>query len=139
QGEPCTVTPARQESSECKRPCEEVSYQKLRDERLAAETQARVAFEAGNTEQALQILSAFLDKLHAVALDYERMALLSRPVEEKLNQYRISKAEQDLNNNNEPCKQEEIARLLKEAGPLLEQRKYSELEVILKQAKELDP
>src|SRR5262249_42025430 len=59
----------------------EVKFQKMRWQELEAEKQARKLADAGDTEQALDVLERYLQTLPSSGLDPDKTALLRRPAE----------------------------------------------------------
>src|SRR5262249_38414899 len=66
----------------------EIKFQKLRYQELETEKQARKLADSGDTEHALQVLEEYLSHLPESGLDPDKTALLRRPLEAKLQQYR---------------------------------------------------
>src|SRR5262249_25169429 len=74
----------------------EVKFQKMRFLELDAEKQARKLADAGDTEHAMDVLEDYLRHLPDSGLDPDKTALLRRPVEAKLQQYRTLDAQKKL-------------------------------------------
>jgi type II secretory pathway component GspD/PulD (secretin) len=135
---------------------QEVKFQKLRDDGLNAQRQSADAFKAGDTDRALQVLDEYLGRLPESQLDAERVTLLRRPVQARLEQFKMMKAQRDQQTKNEQAmldkdnsraekfhseenKQAQVAKLMKEFHNLMKDGKYSEAESKAMLAHELDP
>ncbi len=133
----------------------QVQFEKLRYEELNQEKEARKLAEAGDTEQALQILQQYLDKLPGSGLDPDKTALLRRPVEAKVQQYRTLDAQKKIKEAStayagkakdihtqkllaESNKEQKIKELMDKYNVLYKQAKYREAEMFALQAHELD-
>ncbi len=135
---------------------QEVQFQKLRDDGLKAQREAVERLRNGDAGQALEILQEYLNTLKDAQLAPEKMALLQRPVEARLRQFKQLKAQQDFEKekvaskdsfNNvmqretqlEEHKKKQVAELMEKYHKLREQAKYAEAEMAATQAHELDP
>jgi type II secretory pathway component GspD/PulD (secretin)/tetratricopeptide (TPR) repeat protein len=135
---------------------QEVKFQKLREDGLNAQRQSAEAFKAGETDRALQVLEEYLSRLPESQLDAERVTLLRRPVQARLEQFKMMKAQRDqqtkieqakLDKDNsrieqfraEENKQVQVGKLMKEFHNLMKEGKYSEAEAKAMIAHELDP
>jgi type II secretory pathway component GspD/PulD (secretin) len=134
----------------------EIKMQKMRDQEFRAEKEARKAADQGDTGRAIEVLQEYLSQLPGSGLDPDKTALLRRPVEVKLQQYRTLDAQKKLkdaqdtvvrqakdNHNHkvlaEENKQKRIKELMDQYNTLYKQGKYREAEVLAMQAQELDP
>ena len=112
-------------------------------------------FKAGRKAQAVDALKEYLDELGGSNLDAGRLALLKRPVETRLQQYRTMLAQETIarqvdNVSGGPWKedryqknirktQEEVAEHIKQYRTLAKEGKYKEAMAEARKAKELDP
>src|SRR5205807_8528314 len=74
---------------------QEVQFQKLRDEGLRVQREAIDRAQAGETDRAIQLLENYLESLKGAQLESQRVALLRRPVESRLQNFKTLKAQQD--------------------------------------------
>ena len=135
---------------------QEVQFQKLRAEGLDVQQKATERFRNGETGQALDMLQDYLNTLQDSQLDPERIALLQRPVESRLQGFKKLKAQQDFDKertgqqvtfNNvrqreaqlEEHKKKQVEELMKKYHQLYDQGKYAEAEMAAQQAHDLDP
>jgi type II secretory pathway component GspD/PulD (secretin) len=135
---------------------QEIQFQKLRDDGLQAQTKATERFRNGDTTQALEILQDYLNSLRDSQLDQDRLALLQRPVESRLQGFKKLKAQQDFEKeqvgqrdtfNNvmqreaqmEEHKKQQVAELMKQYHTLYSEGKYHEAALAATKARELDP
>src|SRR5262249_31834077 len=88
-------TPLEETYSQQVQALQEVQFQKLRDEGLRLQREAIDRFQAGETDRAVQLLENYLDALKGAQLESQRMALLRRPVESRLQNFKALKAQQD--------------------------------------------
>ncbi len=136
------------------RAMEEIQFQQLRERRLVAEKTAMDFFKAGRKMQAVDVLRDFVEELSSAELAGERLALLKRPVENRLQQYRTILAQEAIETQTDKSiknwdenkyargqrkTQEEVAELIKQYRILHKEGKYKEALVQAKKAKELDP
>jgi type II secretory pathway component GspD/PulD (secretin) len=158
QGPPAPVGPGAvkgQDDLEEFKLREQVLFQKLRVEGLEIQTKARDTFNAGNHAAAREMLREYLERVKAAPLEPEKVALLSRPVEQRRQQFEVLDAQQSLDRSTLEAKlgqtkegqrtqrvlrkQEEVADLMKHYQALDKDHKYKECLVVLAEAKELDP
>jgi type II secretory pathway component GspD/PulD (secretin) len=138
------------------RALEEVQFQQLHQGGLAVQRKAMEHFRNGDLARAQELLREYLDQLGKSQLDPERTALLRRPVENRLQQYRTIEAQKKLeqeqiqlvrhntHNEGERVKQlrklqDEVADLLRRSNTLRREGKYKEALAEARKAKELDP
>src|SRR6266852_4761625 len=88
-------TPLEESDSQQVQALQEVQFQKLRDEGLRVQREAIDRFGAGETDRAIQLLETYLDGLKSAQLEAGRMALLRRPVEGRLQNFKTLKPQQD--------------------------------------------
>jgi type II secretory pathway component GspD/PulD (secretin) len=135
----------------------EVKFQQLRNEGLTIQTQALERFRTGQTDTAVEMLQDYLDRLGNEQLDASQLSMLRRPIDSRLQQFQLLKAQADLANNRfdersrqvksditkaksaEQVKQKNIAQLMKQYNDLFQQAKYPEAEMVALRVKELDP
>jgi type II secretory pathway component GspD/PulD (secretin) len=134
-----------------------VQYQVLRKEGLDVQTAAREKFQAGQTEEALRLLQDYLARLDDVRnLDAGQLAGLRKPVENRLQQFKLMKiqtefanadkavAETKLNDRSkrllaEESKQKKISDLMKQCNGLIKDQKFDDAYRLAMVAKEMDP
>src|SRR5205085_895369 len=75
------------------RAMEEVMFQQLRQSGLQAQRSAMELFKSGQASQASDLLTGYLKQLDGVQLDAERLSVLRRPVENRLQQYKTVQAQ----------------------------------------------
>jgi type II secretory pathway component GspD/PulD (secretin) len=135
---------------------QEVQFQKLRDEGLKAMRDATARFRENDTVQAINILQDYLNSLEEVQFETDRLALLQRPVESRLQGFKKLKAEMDLEKERtgsqqaaqnmiqreaqlEAHKKQQVEELMKKHHQYFSEGKYAEAEMAAAQAYELDP
>jgi len=135
---------------------QQIEFQRLRKEGLDVQREAADRFRTGRTDEALDLLQDYLTSLGEVQLEPGQVTLLRRPVESRLQHFRLLKAQQDLTNSNaaalrssrdavdhsrklEETRQKNVARLMKEFNTLFREGKYVEAESLAMRAHELDP
>jgi Flp pilus assembly secretin CpaC len=135
----------------------EVKFQQLRTEGLNVQSQALERFRTGQTDVAVDMLQEYLARLAEEQLDSAQMAMLRRPIDSRLQQFQLLKAQSDLANNRfdersrqvkndmakaknaEQVKQKNVAQLMKQYNELFHDAKYPEAEMVALRIKELDP
>ncbi|HZV04506.1 MAG TPA: hypothetical protein VE999_05400 [Gemmataceae bacterium] len=135
----------------------EVKFQQLRNEGLSVQTQALERFRTGQHDAAVEMLQDYLDRLGNEELDASQLSMLRRPIDSRLQQFQLLKAQAELANNRfdersrqvksditkaksaEQVKQKNIAQLMKQYNDLFQQAKYPEAEMVALRVKELDP
>lgn len=135
---------------------EEIQFQALREKGLAAQRTAMDRVRAGDTEGAMQALQDHLDQLSKAQLDPERIALLRKSVDSRLQQYRTLQAQRSLENeekqlwnistHNEGARtrgiqkqQDEVAEQMRLYRSFLKEGKTKEALAAARRAKDLDP
>jgi type II secretory pathway component GspD/PulD (secretin) len=134
-----------------------VQVQQLRKEGLEVQSAARDKFQAGQTEEALQLLQDYLAKLDDTRnLDAAQLTMLRKPVENRLQQFKLMKiqtefansdkdaAKQKLNERSkrllaEESKQKKVADLMKQCNGLIKDQKFDDAYRLAMVAKEMDP
>ncbi|OWK43695.1 yibQ protein [Fimbriiglobus ruber] len=134
----------------------EVEFQKLRSEGLEAEAKAQAAFNRGETDVAITMLTEFSAAVKKSSLAANRQALLLGSVDRRLDNFRIMKRQMDFYTNEaktkrdsrelvagkqlaEQQKKEEIGKKVREINELTKAHKYREAEMLALQIKSLDP
>lgn len=135
----------------------EIKFQQLRKEGLDVQSQALDRFRTGQTDVAVDMLQEHLVRLAEEQLDPAQLALLRRPIDSRLQQFQLLKAQAELANNrfdersrqvkadiakaksSEQVKQKNIAQLMKRYNELFKEAKYPEAEMVARQVRELDP
>lgn len=135
---------------------QEVQFQKLRNDGLQAQRTAVERYRAGDPERAIEVLREHLDSLNNTNLEPGRLALLKRPIESRLEQFKSLKMRDELErlqaSNHETfesmqqkrqlaeqMKQEKVAELMKQYKTLYKEGKYQDAEMVAMRAHELDP
>jgi type II secretory pathway component GspD/PulD (secretin) len=135
---------------------QEIKFQQLREDGRKVMSQATELFQAGDTDRALDLLQDYSMGLRDSQLDPDRQALLRRPVEARLAQYRTLKAQKDfakLQNGQRDAtanahtqremaelkKQKDVSDLMKQYYSFFKEGKYAEAEKYARLAKEIDP
>jgi type II secretory pathway component GspD/PulD (secretin) len=133
-----------------------VKMQKMRDEQFRAEKEANKLANTGDTEHAIEVLQEFLSRVPESGLDPNSAALVRRPVETKLQQYRtldaqnrikyaqdgavrLAKHNHEQKGVAEQTKQARMKELMDKYNDLYKKAKYREAEVYAMQAHDLDP
>ncbi len=134
----------------------DVEFQKLRSEGLEAQSKAQEAFNRGETDIAIQMLSDFTAKVKGSGLSASRQALLLSSVDRRLETFRIMKRQIDFVTKEakdhrdardrvvgkqlaEQQKREEVAKKVREVEALSKAHKYQDAERLALQLKTLDP
>jgi type II secretory pathway component GspD/PulD (secretin)/tetratricopeptide (TPR) repeat protein len=134
----------------------QVKFQKLRQESLELQRDASDKFRTGQTDAAIDMLQDYLAQLNDAQLELGQVALLRRPVESRLQQFKLLKAQRDFIAEqdgvvkrsheaktrevlNEQNKEKKVAELMKQYNTFFQEGKYPEAERLAMQAHELDP
>jgi type II secretory pathway component GspD/PulD (secretin) len=135
---------------------QEIQFQKFRSEGLKVQSEAQAKFGKGETDSAIQQLQGYLVKVKESQLESPKVAMLSRPIESRLEQFRVMKKQQDFltGENKERAqfrkemtqealarqnKEKQVSQLLRQFGDLMEQKKFREAYLAAAKAKEIDP
>ncbi|MCI0378290.1 MAG: hypothetical protein L0215_11840 [Gemmataceae bacterium] len=136
------------------RAMEEVQFQRLRELGLTAQKNAMDLFKQGQELRAVDLLSEYLAQVTETQLDAEKIVLLKRPIENRLNQYRTIAAQKAMEKqastiamkHNEGDRvrkisknQEQVAALMKSYAAFQREGKFKEALAEARKAKELDP
>ena len=133
-----------------------VQFQKLRSEGLKVQTDAQAAFGRGETDLAMTMLVDYSNKVRAAGLDASSVAMLLRPVDGRLDTFRLMKGQIDATARLTKEKREakdlvvgrgiaeeerkkEVAVLVRRYNELLKKNDYAMAERVALQAKQLDP
>jgi Flp pilus assembly secretin CpaC/tetratricopeptide (TPR) repeat protein len=133
----------------------DVEFGKLRSEGLETEAKARDAFNRGETDLAIQMLTDFTNKVKGSKVSESRQGLLLTSVERRLEGFRIMKRQTDFYASEaktrtdnrtkavgkqlaEQQKTEDIKRKVNEVNELVKQKKYRQAEELALQTKSLD-
>ena len=135
---------------------QQIKFQAMRNQGLEAMRDATERFQAGATDQALEILNDYKNQLEDSGLEPERVAMLRRPVDSRLQQFKTMKAAAEFdqlakqkmamvrNHQNhivlaEEQKQKQVKELMRQYSALMKEAKYREAEMAAVKARELDP
>jgi type II secretory pathway component GspD/PulD (secretin)/tetratricopeptide (TPR) repeat protein len=136
---------------------QEVKFQEMRDKGLRAQREATERFRNGDSDEAVDILQEYIESLRDTQLEPDRVALLQRPIESRLQQFRTLKAQQAFEKMQgggrgetfdqvrtraariEEHKREQITDLMKQYDTYYKDGKYKEAEMVAMRAHELDP
>jgi type II secretory pathway component GspD/PulD (secretin) len=135
---------------------QQIEFQRLRADGLKVQRDAQARFGKGETDAAIQMLQDHLAKIKEAQIDPANLALLTRPVEYRLQTFKVLKTQRDAETNlalrstqhknkmaqraiAEDSKKKEIADLMKQYNQLFEEGKYREAEMLAMKAHELDP
>ncbi len=133
-----------------------VQYDKLRKQGMEAQRQAADKFRTGQADAAIDTLKEFLDGLANEHLDASQLAMLKRPVEQRLEQFRLLKEQDDFRTADkvpvgsqmskvenkkraEENKQQRVSELMKQAAAFDRDHKFEEAQRYYELAAELDP
>jgi len=130
---------------------EEIQTQKLRDRSQIAMNDAWKLVQDKKIPQAVDTLKSFLEDMQNAPVNAERVSVIRRQVESKLNQYNTLLAQQTLDeqtkrainpesvNNFKIAKlHDEVGELMKDARAKYKEGRYEQALVLAKRAKELD-
>jgi type II secretory pathway component GspD/PulD (secretin) len=135
---------------------QDIEYQRLRQEGLDIQSEALKKFERGETDAALESLETYLKKVKGAKLDSASVARLERPIDQKIQNFKLLKAQKDFETNvgssrakfnenkrtemvAEEKKQQQVKELMKQFNQLYKEGKYREAEQAAAKAHELDP
>jgi type II secretory pathway component GspD/PulD (secretin) len=135
---------------------EEVLFQKLRDEGLVVQRSAMQRFSAGDITMAMDLLRDYNERLNDAQLDPQRLALLRRPIEDRLSKFRTLKAQHELETAQQNYRdgasklvsqravqkqqrQQKVAELMKQYHAFDKEGKYKEAGLAAAKILEIDP
>lgn len=153
---PAPAAPHEESYAQQVQAMQDIQFQELRDKGLKAQREATARAQAGDVDQALDILEQYLAELKETRLEQERVAMLRRPIENRYQQFRTLKAQQDLDGMRnaemnkfadthirqvraEEQKEKQVTELMHQYHDLYKQGKYAEAMVAAQKARELDP
>ena len=133
-----------------------VQFQKLRSDGLKIQTDAQAAFGRGETDLAIQMLVDYGHRVRAANLEASSVALLLRPIESRLEMFRVMKGQTDAiarvnketrdareiiagRNAAEEQRKTEVASLVRQYHQLVKKNDFAGAERVAMQAKTLDP
>jgi type II secretory pathway component GspD/PulD (secretin) len=135
---------------------QDIKFQEVHGESIRVQKEALERFKAGDTDHAVEMLRDFVKNLDETELDQSRVALLKKPVEDRLQKLTMLKAQQEFytsqkvakNSANEQMsklalaekhKQDQVADLMKAYHTLYKEGKYKEAQAKAQQVLEIDP
>ena len=153
---PIAQPPASSGLSDQVKAMAQIEHQKLRTEGLEIQTKAQEAFNRGETDVAIQLLSDYTAKVHASTLSPAVQGLLLGQVDRRLDGFRIMKRQMDFLTSEakgkrdakdmvagrsfaDAQKKEEITRKVREINDLVKAHKYRDAESLALQVKSMDP
>lgn len=155
-GSASTPTAAGDDMTNQVKALQKVEFQRLREEALRTESDAKKAFERGETDTALEMLQSFLNKLKSSQLEQRDVALLQRPVETRLSTLKLLKSAKDSETRNgnrkkefdlekgrlalvEERKKGQIKDLMRQYNTMLKEGRFKEAQMVAAQARSLEP
>ncbi len=133
----------------------EVKFGQMRQQGLDLQREAMEKFQAGQTEIAIEMLTEYLSELNSNDVDPGKMAFLRRPVESRLQHFKLIKAQKEMLAKDggtkdkinaigqkqlaDDNKQKKVAELMKQFNQNFKEGKYLEAESFAMRAHELDP
>src|SRR5262245_57475320 len=135
---------------------QQVEFQRLRAEGLKVQREAQAKFTKGETDAAIQLLQEYQAKVKEAQLDPTDQAMLQRPIEYRVQHFKVLKSQRDselaLTNRrtnreqieasrarDRDAKYKSVADLMKQYHGLMEEKKFSDAELLAMKAQELDP
>jgi type II secretory pathway component GspD/PulD (secretin) len=133
-----------------------VEFQKLRSEGLKVQADAQAAFGRGDTDVAIHMLTTYQNKVRAANLEPASVAMLLRPIDSRMEMFRVMKGQMDALAREKKDKQAareliagrgvaeeqrkaEVASLVRKYHALVKEKRYKEAEGVAVQAKQLEP
>jgi general secretion pathway protein D len=134
----------------------QVKFQALRADGLNVQRDAQAKASVGQTDAAIDLLKGYLATLDEQQLDPAQMSLLRRPVESRLQKFKILKIQEDVASADssgkdaatknaankltaQRNKEEKVAELMKQFNGFIKEGKFPEAERAALKAHELDP
>ena len=132
----------------------EVKFGQMRQQGLDLQRDAMEKFQAGQTDAAIEMLTEYLSELNSNDLEPGKMAFLRRPVESRLQHFKLMKAQKEMLAKDggkekknaigqkqlaDENKQKKVAELMKQFNQNFKEGKYLEAESYAMRAHELDP
>src|SRR5207248_4758813 len=113
-------------------------------------------FSKGETDAAIQMLNEYLSAVKQANLDAAKTAMLQRPVEYRLQTFKVLKTQRDAEVSNslhvtqvrndharketeQDAKRKQVSDLMKQFNQLYDEGKFEDAEVLAMKAHELDP
>jgi len=135
---------------------QEIEFQRLREEGLRVQREATSAFQTGSAEQAIEMLQDYRDRLGNGGLDQDRITLLRKPIEARVQQFKTLKAQKTFEALSkgqtdafkqkkqqevlaEEQKQKELKALVTQYNSFRKEGKYRDALLAAAKARELDP
>ncbi len=135
---------------------QQVEFQRLRAEGLKVQREAQLKFSKGETDAAIQLLQEYQAKVKEAQLDPTDLAMLQRPVEYRLQHFKVLKSQRDSEmvltsrrTNREQIEADKarerekkfktVAELMKQYNGLMDDKKFQDAELLALKAQELDP
>jgi Flp pilus assembly secretin CpaC/tetratricopeptide (TPR) repeat protein len=133
-----------------------VAFQKLRSDGLKIQADAQAAFGRGETDLAIQMLTDYSTRVRGANLDGASAALLLRPVDSRLEMFRVMKGQADALARERTDRREarelvsgrgaaeeqrkaEVKRLVTQYHALVQRSEFATAERVALQAKQLEP
>jgi type II secretory pathway component GspD/PulD (secretin) len=132
-----------------------IRFDAARQEGQKVQSDAAEKFRSGQTDAAIEMLNDYLLHLQDYPLDPGQLTLLRRPVESRLQQFKLLRAQEEFasrksnftrvkeergqNELAEQNKQKHVSELMKQFNALYKEGKYVEAESMASRAHELDP
>jgi Flp pilus assembly secretin CpaC len=134
-----------------------VQFQKLRSEGLKVQSDALEAYGRGECDLAIQLLLDYTGRVRAANLEPSSVAMLLRPIDSRLEMFRVMKGNQEalgrLKQENrearelvransgaaEEQRKDEVKKIFEKYRALVKAQKFDEAEKVAMQAKQLDP
>jgi type II secretory pathway component GspD/PulD (secretin) len=135
----------------------QVAFQKLRSEGLKVQADAQAAFGRGETDTAIHMLADYGTRVRAANLEPASVALLMRPIDSRMEMFRLMKGQADALTREKKDKKElkeliatgrgpadeqrkaEVQKLVRQFHALVRDSKFAEAEKVALQAKQLEP
>lgn len=133
-----------------------VQFQKLRSDGLKIQADAQAAFGRGETDLAIQMLVDYANRVRSANLEASSVALLLRPIESRLEMFRVMKGQTDAiarvnkesrdareiiagRNAADEQRKTEVASLVRQYHQLIKKQDFASAEKVALQAKALNP
>ena len=133
-----------------------VAFQKYRAEGLKVQSDAQAAFGRGETDVAMTLLADYANRVKAANLPAGDTAMLLRPVDSRMDMFRVMKGQKDALTREAKEKADarervaglgaaqenrkaEVARLVRQVQDLAQAKQFDQAERVAMQAKQLDP
>jgi type II secretory pathway component GspD/PulD (secretin) len=153
---PSTPAPASDGYADQMKALQEVEFQRLRVDGLKVQREAQARFSKGETDAAIQLLADHLTKLRDAGLSPNHLAMLQRPIEYRLQSFKVLKAQKDAElalemrhskqadkiakrAEAEDNRHKQVAELMKQFNALMDEGKFKDAEMLAMKAHELEP